>query len=190
MIKIIFLDIDGVIAIPDTVKHGMWALNPKKQDLLGIILETTDAKIVLSSSWRKHTLQETIEYMKENGFEYSDEIIGITIRAYHYIEKGIHLSIPRGVEIKQWIDTHLIYPWYAYPERNEEFKIYNDDGSFKMMRSQKKGIDFNYVILDDDSDMLLEHKNNFIQCDSIEGLTKENANKAIDILSRQTTKIN
>ena len=181
--RFIFLDIDGVIATPKTVEHGMWGLTPEKQDLLGMIIEKTGAKIVLSSSWRKHTLESTIEHMKEHGFRFCDEIIGITIRAYHYIEKGIHLSIPRGVEIKQWLDTHAIYPWYAYPEYKEKYEILNEDGSFKKMRSNKLGTDFTYVILDDDSDMLYEQSKYFICCDSMEGLTLEQANKAIELLS-------
>jgi aryl-phospho-beta-D-glucosidase BglC (GH1 family) len=48
----------------------MWGLTPEKQDLLGMIIEKTDAKIVLSSSWRKHTLESTIEHMKEKGFRF------------------------------------------------------------------------------------------------------------------------
>lgn len=163
--RFIFLDIDGVIATPKTVEHGMWALTPEKQDLLGMIIEKTGAKIVISSSWRKHTLETTIDHMKEHGFRFCDEIVGVTIRAYHYIEKGIHLSIPRGVEIKQWIDTN----------------VHSNNG--KDWNRKKLGKDWNYVILDDDSDMLLEHKDNFICCDSMEGLTLEQANKAIEVLS-------
>ena len=163
--RFIFLDIDGVIATPKTVEHGMWALTPEKQDLLGMIIEKTGAKIVLSSSWRKHTLESTIEHMKEHGFRFCDEIVGVTIRAYHYIEKGIHLSIPRGVEIKQWIDTN----------------IHSNNG--KDWNRKKLGEDWNYVILDDDSDMLLEHKDNFICCNSMEGLTLEQTHKAIEVLS-------
>lgn len=181
--RFIFLDIDGVIATPKTVEHGMWALTPEKQDLLGMIIEKTGAKIVLSSSWRKHTIDDTIEHMKEHGFRFCDEIVGITIRAYQYLQKGVHLSIPRGVEIKQWLDTHVIYPWYAYPEQKERYRILNEDGSFKMMRSNKLGTDFSYVILDDDSDMLYEQSKHFICCDSMEGLTLEQANKAIEVLS-------
>lgn len=180
--RYIFLDIDGVIATPKTLEDGMWGLTPEKQDLLGIILEKTKAKIVLSSSWRKYTLEGTIEYMKELGFHYHDKIIGITIRGYQYIERGIHLSIPRGTEIKQWLDIHVIYPWFGYPERNEEFKIYNEDGSFEMMHSNKLGVDFTYVILDDDSDMLYDQSRHFINCDSMEGLTLDQANEAIKIL--------
>lgn len=180
----IFLDIDGVIATHETLDDGMWGLTPSKQDLLGMILDKTNAKIVLSSSWRKHTLEDTIKYMNERGFRFSDKIVGITIRAYHYIQKGtVHLSIPRGVEIKQWLDIHVIYPWYAYPERHKEFEILKEDGTLKMMRSQKLGVDYNYVILDDDCDMLFEHRNNFIRCESNIGLTLKQANKAIKILT-------
>ena len=98
MEKYIFLDIDGVIATPESVNHGMWGLADSKQQLLGKILKETGASIVLSSSWRKSTVEETKEYMTEHGFLFSDKIIGVTIRAYHYV-KNIHLSIPRGVEI-------------------------------------------------------------------------------------------
>lgn len=185
MIKIIFLDIDGVLAIPNN-DGGLWRLNLEKQLLLGEILEKTDAKIVLSSSWRKNDIKDTILHMIDQGFKYHDKIIGITIRAYQYINKGgkIHLSIPRGVEIKQYIDTHLKYPWCAYPERKEEFEILYEDGSFKRMKSQDLGKDYQYVIIDDDSDMLLEHKDRFIQTDSEIGFTKEHVNKAIEILNK------
>jgi DNA modification methylase len=54
-----------------------------------MILKKTNAKIVLSSSWRKNTLEDTIKYMEKRGFRFCDKIVGVTIRAYHYIEKGI-----------------------------------------------------------------------------------------------------
>lgn len=183
ILKYIFLDIDGVIATPKTVEHGMWALTPEKQDLLAMILEKTGAKIVLSSSWRKETIEESIEFMNKKGFRFSDKIVGVTIRGYGCLRKGVHLSIPRGVEIKQWLDTHVIWPWYAYPERSPEFSVFNEDGSFKKMRHQKLNIDYKYIILDDDSDMLLEHADHFIRCDSMEGLSPEQANRAIEMLN-------
>lgn len=165
MDKYIFLDIDGVIATPDTIENGMWALSMKRQILLGKILEKTNAKIVLSSSWRKHTVKDTILYMIDQGFKYHDEIVGITIRAYHYIEKGIHLSIPRGVEIKQWLDAH----------------VHSNNG--KDFNRKKLNVDFTYCIIDDDNDMLLEQKDYFIKTNSEIGLTDELANKAIEILN-------
>jgi hypothetical protein len=164
--KIIFLDIDGVLATPKFLKEGGWALDPEKQILLGKILFSTNAEIVLSSSWRYSTLERTKEHMESEGFMFNDKLVGVTIRAYQWLETGIHLSIPRGVEIKQWIDTH----------------IHSNNG--KNWERKKIGEHFNYVILDDDSDMLLEHKDNFIKTDSEIGLTEENVIKAIQILNQ------
>lgn len=171
MEKIIFLDIDGVLATPEYLKDGQWALNPEKQKLLGEILAKTDAKIVLSSSWRYSTLEKTKEHMESEGFLFNDKLIGVTIRAYQYLkrETGIHLSIPRGVEIKQWIDTH----------------IHSDNG--RNWERKKLGKDFTYVILDDDYDMLLEHKDNFIRTNSEIGLTDDDVMGAVVILNKTCT---
>lgn len=165
MEKYIFLDIDGVIATPETVVDGMWDLTPACQERLSKILNKTDAIIVLSSSWRYNTVEKTIEKMKEHNFKHCDKIIGVTIRAYHYIEKGVHLSIPRGVEIKQWIDTH----------------IHSNNG--KDWNRKQEGKDFTYLILDDDVDMLLEHKDNFINTDGMKGLTDDDVECAVAILN-------
>ena len=167
MIKIIFLDIDGVIATPKSIDEaGFWTFTKECQDNLGIILKETGAKIVVSSSWRLHTVKDTVEDLREKGFLYCDSIIGVTIRAYHYIQKGIHLSIPRGVEIKQWIDTH----------------VHSNNG--KDFIRKVLFLDYSYVILDDDVDMLLEHTHQFINTNPDNGLTVEEANKAIEILNR------
>ena len=167
MEKIIFLDIDGVLAVPSCLKDGMWALSDEKQKLLGKILDQTGAKIVLSSSWRYATLERTKEHMESEGFLFKDKLIGVTIRAYHYLETGskIHLSIPRGVEIKQWIDTH----------------IHSDNG--KNWERKKVGKDFTYIILDDDRDMLLEQKAHFLKTNSEIGLTDDTVERAVAILN-------
>lgn len=167
MRKIIFLDIDGVIATPESIIDGEWGLVHSKQLLLKRILDETGAEIVLSSSWRLHTVEETKEYMSEKGFLFSDKIVGVTIRAYHYIDRShkIHLSIPRGVEIQQWIDTN----------------IHSDNG--KNFKKKCVGIDYSYVILDDDIDMLFTQRYNFINTNSLEGLTELNVSKAVGILN-------
>ncbi len=167
MEKFLFLDVDGVLATPEYLKDGLWCLNPEKQKLLGEILTLTDAKIVLSSSWRHSTLEKTKEHMEAEGFLFNDKLIGVTIRAYQYLERGtgIHLSIPRGVEIKQWIDTH----------------IHSNNG--KDWCKKKLGEDFTYVILDDDDDMLLEHKDNFIHTKGDIGLTNDDVISAVAILN-------
>jgi hypothetical protein len=170
LIKIIFLDIDGVLATIESVKYGKksWSLVEKKQKLFKILMENTGAKIVLSSSWRKWDLETTKEFMKEEGFWFWDEIIGVTIRAYQYIDrtKKIHLSIPRGVEIQQWIDTN----------------IHSNNG--KDFKEKKLGKDYQYVIIDDDTDMLFTQRNNFVNTDENKGLMSKDVKKAIKILNQ------
>lgn len=80
--------------------------------------------------------------------------------------QGIHLSIPRGVEIKQWIDTH----------------IHSENG--KNWNYKEIGSDFNYVILDDDSDMLLEQAEHFVKTDTLLGLSEDDVERAIKILNQ------
>lgn len=168
MQKIIFLDFDGVI----TTMASRYKLDRYKCDLLQQIIDRTGAKIVVSSSWRSGSEEETISDLKEVSTflkpfvpSWVDEIVGVTIRVYAYIKKGVHLGIPRGVEIKQWIDTHL--------HRDEE-------GHYQR---KKVGEDFQYIILDDDSDMLLEHADHFIHTDTYLGLSQDDAIRAVCILN-------
>ena len=54
--KIIFLDFDGVITIPPK-----WNLNANKIKLIKKLVEETNAKIVISCSWRHSNLEDTIK---------------------------------------------------------------------------------------------------------------------------------
>lgn len=162
--KVIFLDFDGVIT---TLKSG-WRLCPKKMELLGRILDATDANIVISSSWRRNTLEETLEFIcggcvnaKDNPFPYCDKIVGITDRMYAFSYndpinkngKRPNYLIPRGVEIDRWM------------------KVNGANVT-------------NYVILDDDDDMLYCQRNNFVNTHPMEGLSEQDVEKAIEILNR------
>ena len=164
MKKYIFLDMDGVIATPNH-SGRMWSIDKSCEKRLGEILDRTGALIVLSSSWRKETVEDTVKKMQEHNFKYCDKIVGVTIRAYDHIKKGVHLSIPRGVEIKQWLDTN----------------VHSNNG--KDWDRKLKERDFNYVILDDDMDMLLEHKDNFVRTQSIIGITDKDVDRAVSILN-------
>lgn len=102
MDKIIFLDCDGVIS---TLKSG-WHLDPEKLDLLGKLLEATDAKIVVSSSWRWHTVALTIEKSFPN-FPFKDKIIGVTPRLNFVHSQGNwNFNVPeRGLEIDAYLES-------------------------------------------------------------------------------------
>jgi hypothetical protein len=156
--KIIFLDIDGVLnsdkSIDYNAKHVDTHMNkniykslrdyifkPDAENVynLNIITQNTNAKIVISSSWRLHGLDHVRTILKDCGVE--GEIISDT----PYLRGNI-----RGIEIQKWLDYHT-----------------NIDS---------------FVILDDDDDMGLLY-GNLIKTDNILGLKNYDAIKAINILN-------
>jgi len=103
--KIIFLDIDGVIATTSCYgvarknKWNSYKFDEKCVAILNFILQETGAEIILSSDWRTHyTLQEMREIFAHNfvmkgpiGFTPSDNLYKIDL------EGG------RTQEIKMWL---------------------------------------------------------------------------------------
>ncbi len=183
--KIIFLDIDGVLnVIPEGRDEYGSLFHDHLVENLKSIIEATNAKIVISSSWRKDGLTIMQEMWKKR--ELPGEVIDVTPSLY--LQKGgsiifwndklskhptqrIHgYSVPRGSEIEYWLQNEA---------------------------HQNKEIDFveSYVILDDDTDMLLSQARKFVQCsgniddkdcvDAGYGLTEKCAIQAINILNRK-----
>lgn len=100
--RIVFLDFDGVI----TTLKSNWTLDNKKMELVKRICDETGAKIVISSSWRRYTLADTIEsittYQIETGhepFPMPEYIVGVTARMYAFKHgnRETHYGIYRGV---------------------------------------------------------------------------------------------
>lgn len=175
--KVLFLDIDGVLNsenwfayriycvknnmvnilmnFVDTddrnIKHKLTMLDDRAIANLNRIIEETGCKVVLSSSWRSPNESENIftqDLLKLKGFKY--EFYDVTPRLWFS-----DFSIRRGEEIKFWLDKE----------------------------SEKHEIE-SFVILDDDSDMLPEQMNNFIHVDGQVGLTDRDVLTAIEILNR------
>lgn len=156
--KIIFLDIDGVLnhslwyqaeePLKKTASHSEYELSMidgSKVLLLNSLIEETGAKIVISSSWRKnHTKEELQSLLDCKGFK--GEIIGLTPVLYFTGLENYNYSVPRGNEIKAWLETNK--------------GILNN----KMSKVP-------YAILDDDSDMLYWQRENYFRVDSYCGLT-------------------
>ena len=86
--KVIFLDFDGVI----TTMKSRWNLCKEKMELVKEIVDKTDAKIVISSSWRHSTLESTLDYITTLGnafvhnvtFLMPENVVGVTDRIYYY----------------------------------------------------------------------------------------------------------
>ena len=105
--KVIFLDIDGVVNCSDTKErfHGLIGAEPEKIKLVKQIVDATGAKLVLSSTWRMGWFYE------ENGSHLND------FQEWQYLKEEfakqglyffdytpLHKSRHRGTEIQMWLD--------------------------------------------------------------------------------------
>jgi len=149
--KIIFLDFDGVIS----TYEKKWRIDMKKLELLKEIVDKTDAKIVVTSSW-KRGFTEVDDFIKSFYTNpRNKDLNNATI--FDWFANSIyditgHNSSWRGDGIQIWIDKH-----------NEEIE--------------------SYVILDDDSDFRDNQLFNFVQTDTYEGITSREVKLCIKILN-------
>lgn len=165
--KVIFLDIDGVLNSTDymnalhinyssAAKKGIVSypitdngfcrdkygnvFDPRCTLFLEAIINDTDAKIVISSTWRLSGLQLMQDMWKSRCL--AGEIIGIT--------KSLESRV-RGEEIKLWL------------KENQNVS--------------------QYVIIDDDCDMLDEQQENFVKTSNRYGIDAIAYNKIVKILN-------
>jgi len=168
MNPIIFLDIDGVLVNDYSLDHWIKedravSFDHNCVELYNKLVQKTGADTVISSTWRKgKSLERLKSIFKRRGCKYPEKIIDVTVNAHSYM-KDHDLSIPRGVEIHHWIKQRVYY--------NNELT-----GEIKA--------DWNYVILDDDSDMLLAQKDNFVKTDPRKGLQQDTYEQALEILKK------
>ena len=163
--KIIFLDIDGVLNV---IEQGYDEYGPifheHFQDNLKYIIEKTEAKIVISSSWRSDGIDKLINMWKHRNI--AGEIIDITPQCYDIVNFGkfeFYDEVRRGDEIQYWIENNIEYI--------HSYCIIDDDNDF----------------LETQIENLVRTSNNFHHKDCIDigyGLTMECARKAIDILNK------
>tara|TARA_R110000851_G_scaffold200909_1_gene352066 strand:+ start:490 stop:957 length:468 start_codon:yes stop_codon:yes gene_type:complete len=154
--KIIFLDIDGVlnnrayleyvIEIGKHKKGGLVPFDPDSIKVLNEIISETGAEVVLSSSWRFMGLKIVQEKLESAGFTHKLKDVTPLIN-----------DAPRGWEIEKWM------------------------GDFKYSRG---GSISSYLILDDDSDMMYDQRDNFINTDFDTGFRRIHKPKALKILKK------
>lgn len=110
--KVVFLDIDGVLNCAHTSARmrGLIGIDPFLVSIFNKIILETDAKIVLSSSWRLFSL---------------DEVKSVFPMLYDVTSSIREHGSVRGDEIQKWLDEH--------PEV-ERYAILDDDSD--MLESQ------------------------------------------------------
>ena len=158
--KVIFLDIDGVLnVIPQGHDAFGGIFHPDFVDNLKRIIDETDAKIVISSSWRHSGLQKMLDMWEFRNLP--GEVIGVTPDLYRFLDFEGERTMVRGDEIQAVLNIHPEITHYV---------ILDDDTD--MLKHQLG----NFV----------QTSNNINHPDCIDigyGLTKECTNKAIRILN-------
>ncbi len=123
--KILFLDIDGVLALPKNYSTQRNKLHAKDRHAKGLgvpymwdekcvvalnrFIRMNDLEIVLSSDWRIHfTMDEIDMIFRINGVAKSP--IGFTVRGG---KMSASLEYNRVAEIQDWVETNRIAMWCA-----------------------------------------------------------------------------
>jgi len=162
--KIIFLDIDGVLNStrffegPEFgygpgagLEFGASQIDPQAVEQLNNLIASTGAKVVLSTSWRHiWDKSEIARMLKQKGFQHPHSIIDITPSSMK----------PRGDEIEEWLDLE--------DERR---------------RIEPGRSDISFVIIDDSDEFhSSDLRERFVQTDPNVGLSDEDVSRAMSIL--------
>lgn len=146
-IKVVFLDIDGVLATPSSYGAGRFevvdgkpqqiengfmigdnyfhGLDPRAIKCFNKVIDASSAKIVISSTWRHGTdeyFESLKEYLKVCGVK--GEIIGRT-PSHRRFSASRYVHYQRGNEIQDWLSEH--------PEVTH-FVVFDDDSDMDAVR--------------------------------------------------------
>lgn len=149
--KVVFLDIDGVLNTPNYAvqAHGMWSktngwfkskdefgaiFDPISVDCLLYLCETTNAKVVISSTWRRVGLLRMREMFKVRGIPI--DIIDVTPI----------LNLKRGEEIEAWLSENDYVTNYVIIDDDTDFTDYQLNNHFVCTRGQY-GLNHNAMVL-------------------------------------------
>ena len=172
MKKVIFLDVDGVLNSTKTLYEDS-SLEDNLILNLKELVNKTDAKIILSSSWRLST--EAVSTLMDKLDKFGLVISGMTC-------DGVDLDWLEKYEFdvtKKYLDTKFDY------DENKQIKITHDRGAeiFKWLHDHDDCV---YVILDDEIEDIKPYFNEsaIVKTSYKIGLTKEDVKKAIQILNK------
>ena len=169
MVKYLFVDFDGVLVSDnfiDELKHSGRDFNdefgalfdPKCIDNLLEIIKQTDAKIIISSSWKEYGIEFLDEMWSNRNIPVKIHSVNPSLLITNYLDQtnGSSFSLPerfaKGLEINAWIEINA-------PKN------------------------YKYCIIDDECFFLANQIEHLVQTDSHSGLTATLAEKAIQILN-------
>jgi hypothetical protein len=150
VMNIIFLDIDGVLNTPNygVQAHGMWKktngwfkskdefgaiFDPFAVDCLIYLADTTNSKIVISSTWRKSGLERMKAMFKVRGIPV--DVIDVTPI----------LNTKRGEEIETWLQMNDYVTNYVILDDDTDFTEYQLNHKFVLTHG-KNGFDHNCLV--------------------------------------------
>ncbi|RYE89598.1 MAG: hypothetical protein EOO75_11555, partial [Myxococcales bacterium] len=122
-LRVLFLDFDGVLNADTTTvppSTPLWSaaqLDPLLVARLDRLVHRADARVVISSSWRKiHDAATLASQLASRGF--SGRVLDVTPNLYRSAD-GI--PVVRGDEIAHWLDAHTDVESYAILDDDELF---------------------------------------------------------------------
>ena len=170
--KVLFLDIDGVLnnatdffelkSIGHPINHRCEVMNRGLVCLLSDIITKTDAKIVISSTWREiMVLEQIYDILLAHDFQHGrDCIIGKT--PSHRRGMSDNPMWHRGREIAEYLENNEVEKFIIFDDHDEAIM---DAGFQKTSTSEAEG-------------------DNFIHTNAANGLNVYDRQRAINILGR------
>lgn len=152
MKRIVFLDIDGCVNSEKFYNKTKGIKGNFDPDAIKLLNTLKDLNVEVVVS--SSWGEDGVKQLKNVGLELP--IIGHT---EHFYQDWLC----RGNEIEKWLHD-------------------NFDGMSTKFGKKWQNQEYNYVILDDDIDMLLGQKDNFIHIDRETGITEKDIEKIVDIL--------
>jgi len=156
VMKILFLDIDGVLNNHAVFHSGYCGLKASCVQNFNHVLHATNCKIVVSSAWRymilkgDMTLRGFEHLLSSHGVDARDRIIGNTRQDCEDLENN-----DRGLQISEWLIANHSPPGSLQP----------------------------YAVVDDLDLMITQFGHPFVQTDGQFGLTPSDAMRLIELLS-------
>lgn len=126
--KVIFLDIDGVLnSVKSKSRYdGYIGIDNSKVKLLKEIIKETNAKIVLTSTWKKHWEKDSNLICHHDAKYLNNKL---RKQGLFILDKTIDNDSNRGEGIHNWIKEYNVSNWVVLDD--EIFKDYEEYGILK-----------------------------------------------------------